>query len=167
MPCLARLWWERPGCPQKLPWYLSSLTLSLLSRPGSSTSFFPEWWTPSQSLQDPSTNSDPGWIGVIIWFNRQGWQVGDAQICPSDCTKWSQIQLLMWYPGYWQFPYCDLILLCNLVVEISLLVKFPLMFTEDEFFPSRWITNTPPPKLCVVSTASSIREKAIWQTHLS
>lgn len=60
-----------------------------------------------------------------------------------------------------------IVLLCNLVVEIPLLVTFPVMFTEDEFFPSRWITNAHPPKLCVVSTASSMREKAIWQTHLS
>lgn len=55
----------------------------------------------------------------------------------------------------------------NLVVKISLLVKFPVILNEDVFFPSRWITNTHPYKLWVVSTASSIREKAIWQTHLS
>ena len=54
----------------------------------------------------------------------------------------------------------------NLVVEIYLLIKFTVILNEDEFFPSRWITNTHPYKLWVVSTASSIREKATWQTHL-
>ena len=226
--------------PSVTPLVPKPASLSILSRSGSSTSFFPEWWTSSQSLQEPLTNSAPGKIWVIIWLNRQGWRashvavvvknpppsaggvrdsglismsgrlpggghgnplqysclenpmdrgawkaksstwlkrfsthacmhaqrVGGSQIFLSGCPKWSWIQLRMCYPGYWQFPYCDLILLGNMIVEIYLLVKFPVILNEDEFFPPRWITNTHPYKLWVVSTASSIREKAIWQTHL-
>ena len=53
---------------------------SILSRSGSSTSFFPEWWTSSQSLQEPLTSSAPGKIWVIIWLNRQGWRASHVAV---------------------------------------------------------------------------------------